>query len=84
MRYSQIKSIEAVMAEKKLLKSKIAKKEEYFSSIYNNTKAVFKSIGNCYNIAKAIILRKKKLSDYFSKFSLGVSIAKYVVNMFKH
>ncbi len=83
MTYSQLKNIDAVMAEKELLRSKIAKKEENFSSTYIKAKTFYSEKSNWLKILKAIIFRKTLLSNPISKFSIGFSIAKYLINRFK-
>lgn len=83
MTYSQLKNIDAVMAEKALLKSKIAKKEENFASCYTKAKAFYTDKSNWFSIIKTLIFRKTLLSNPISKFSIGYSIAKYLINRFK-
>ena len=83
MKYSELKNIDAVMAEKEVLRLQIARKEENFSSTYTKAKAYYTDKSNWLNIIKAIIFRKTLLSNPISKFSLGFSIAKYLINRFK-
>lgn len=75
----QFKNIEAVMAEKLVLKSKIAKQEEKISSTFNETKAYYTNAKNWFNILKMLIFRKSLLSNPINKFSLGFNIAKYLI-----
>ena len=83
MRYSEIKSIEDLVAEKVVLKSQIAQKEEKISATYTNAKAYYTEKKTWFNIAKNLLFRKTLMSNPISKFSIGYSIAKYLINRFK-
>lgn len=83
MIYSQLNSIEAIMAEKANLKSQIAKKEEQISSSYSRAKAFYTDKSNWFGIIKAIIFRNTLLSNPISKFTLGFKIAQYLIKWFK-
>jgi hypothetical protein len=83
MRYSELKNIDAVMAEKEVLRLQIARKEENFSSRYTKAKAFYTDKSNWFDIIKTILFRKTLLSNPISKLSLGFSIAKYLINRFK-
>lgn len=83
MRYSELKNINAVMAEKELLRSQIARKEENIANQYAKTKAYYTDKSNWFGIIKTLIFWKSLFSNPISKFSLGYSIAKYLIKRFK-
>lgn len=83
MRYSELKNINAVMAEKQLLKLQIARKEENIANNYNKAKAYYTDSSNWFSIIKTLIFGKSMLSNPISKLSIGFSIAKYLIKRFK-
>ena len=83
MRYSELKNINAVMAEKELLRLQIARKEENIANNYNKAKAYYTDSSNWFGIIKTLIFGKSMLSNPISKLSIGFSIAKYLIKRFK-
>lgn len=83
MKYSEIKNIEAIMAEKTKLKSEIARKEESFANRYTATKAYYTDSSNWFSIIKTLIFGKSSLSNPIAKFTLGFKVAKYLLKWFK-
>ena len=83
MKYSEIKNIEAIMAEKTKLKSEIARKEENFASRYTAAKAYYTNSSNWFSIIKTLIFGRSLFNNSISKFTLGFSIAKYLIKWFK-
>ena len=83
MRYSELKNINAVMAEKQLLKLQIARKEENIANNYNKAKAYYTDSSNWFSSIKTLIFGKSMLSNPISKLSIGFSIAKYLIKRFK-
>ena len=83
MRYSELKNIDAVMAEKELLRLQIARKEENIANQYAKAKAYYTDSSNWFSIIKTLIFGRSLFNNSISKFTLGFSIAKYLIKWFK-
>lgn len=83
MRYSELKNIDAVMAEKELLRLQIARKEENIANQYAKAKAYYTDSSNWFSIIKTFIFGKSLLSNPISKLSIGYSIIKYLIKRLK-
>ena len=55
MKYSELKNIDAVMAEKELLRLQIARKEENIANQYAKAKAYYTDSSNWFSIIKTFI-----------------------------
>lgn len=83
MMYSNLKNIDAVMAEKLVLQAKIAQKEERIVREYNSIKTYYSNKFRWFTIGKSLILNSGFFSSALRKYSLGYKLMSYVIKKFK-
>ena len=83
MMYSNFKNIDAVMAEKLVLQTKIAQKENKIVNDYNSIKTYYSNKFKWFSIGKSLILNSGFFSSALRKYSLGYKLISYVIKKFK-
>lgn len=83
MMYSNLKNIDAVMAEKLVLQAKIAQKENKIINDYNSIKTYYSNKFRWFNLGKSLVLNSGLLSGVVKKYSLGYKLISYVLKKFK-
>ena len=83
MAYSNLKNIEALMAEKLVLQAKIAQKENKIVGEYNSIKNYYSNKFRWFSIGKSLLFNTGFSSGILNKFTLGYKLISYIVNKFK-
>lgn len=83
MMYSNLKNIEAVMAEKLVLQAKIAQKENKIARDYDSIKTYYSNKFRWFSIGKSLVLNSGLFSSTLKKYSLGYKLISYVIKKFK-
>lgn len=83
MMYSNLKNIDAVMAEKLVLQTKIAQKENKIVTEYNSIKTYYSNKFKWFSIGKSLIMNSGFLSGTLRKYSLGYKLMSYLIKKFK-
>lgn len=83
MMYSNLKNIDAVMAEKLVLQTKIAQKENKIVSNYNSIKTYYSNKFRWFTVGKSLLLNSGIFSTMMKKYSLGYRLINYVIKKFK-
>jgi hypothetical protein len=81
--YSNLKNIEAVMAEKLVLHAKIAQKENKIARDYDSIKTYYSNKFRWFSIGKSLVLNSGLFSSTLKKYSLGYKLISYVIKKFK-
>jgi hypothetical protein len=81
--YSNLKNIEAVMAEKLVLQAKIAQKENKIARDYDSIKTYYSNKLRWFSIGKSLVLNSGLFSSTLKKYSLGYKLISYVIKKFK-
>jgi hypothetical protein len=81
--YSNLKNIEAVMAEKLVLQAKIAQKENKIARDYDSIKTYYSNKFRWFSIGKSLVLNSGLFSSTLKKYSLGYKLISYVIKKFK-
>ncbi len=81
--YSNLKNIDAVMAEKLVLQAKIAQKEDKIVNEYNSIKTYYSNKFRWFSIGKSLMFNSGFLSSTLRKYSLGYKLISYVIKKFK-
>lgn len=83
MMYSNLKNIEAVMAEKLVLQAKIAQKENKIARDYDSIRTYYSNKFRWFSIGKSLVLNSGLFSSTLKKYSLGYKLISYVIKKFK-
>ncbi len=83
MMYSNLKNIEAVMAEKLVLQAKIAQKENKIARDYDSIKTYYSNKFRWFSIGKSLVLNSGLFSSTLKKYSLGYKLISYVIKKLK-
>jgi hypothetical protein len=81
--YSNLKNIDAVMAEKLVLQAKIAQKENKIARDYDSIKTYYSNKFRWFSIGKSLVLNSGLFSSTLKKYSLGYKLISYVIKKFK-